>query len=97
MSRKKSQHHRKPRSLGGLSTPKNISMVSINQHEAFHTNFSNMTVPEICDELNKVWIDPDYKIICVKRTERIEQDIRSIADLERAFYYELYLKGKKGK
>ena len=67
MSERTSRHHRKPRSHGGLSTPENISRVGAKQHNAYHTVFYNMTAPEICRALNRIWINPEYLFICIKK------------------------------
>jgi hypothetical protein len=61
-----SQHHRKPRSLQGSDSPYNISVVRVKDHQAFHQLFQNWSVPDIVDELNSIWIDPDYRISFTK-------------------------------
>lgn len=63
-----SHHHRKPRSLGGLSTPENISRVDEVQHRAWHTLFCNMTPEKIAKKINAKWLDPEYEFI-VRRKE----------------------------
>jgi hypothetical protein len=55
-------HHRKPRSLGGDSSDRNMSHVSVSKHRAYHILFSNMTPEQIAKVLNKVWLDPDWKL-----------------------------------
>ena len=67
MSRDTSRHHRCPRSLGGRSLAKNISKVCSIQHKSWHNLFANYTPQRICRIINKVWIDPSWKFICVKR------------------------------
>jgi len=37
------------------------------EHQAFHILFSNRDTYEIAEILNKTWIDPDYKLIVVRR------------------------------
>ena len=67
MAKKKHQmniHHRKPRSIDGVSSDRNMSEVRKSQHEAWHTLFSNMTAPEIIAIINRRWLDPDYRIVC---------------------------------
>jgi len=57
-------HHRKPKVRGGSgdkSSP-NMVCVSIEQHRAYHTLFGTMSVPEIVDVLNNIWIDPEWEI-----------------------------------
>jgi hypothetical protein len=59
---KVSKHHRKPISRGGKTTPQNLSMVSCVKHRAWHTLFANMSPPEIAEEINSVWLDPDFML-----------------------------------
>lgn len=61
-----SRHHRLPRSRGGESDERNISFVERDNHRAWHKLFENKTAPEIADIINSVWLDPDFKFICVK-------------------------------
>ena len=66
---KKSKHHRKPKSKGGKGVGrKNLFTTTVGKHRAYHTLFSNWDVPEIVRELNR-WIDPDWKVIAVRRKE----------------------------
>lgn len=65
------RHHRKPRSRGGNSKPRNISVVKVAEHEAFHFLFGNMTPQEIVKILNDTWVDPDY-ILVVHRKEKVK-------------------------
>jgi len=85
-----SRHHRKPRSLGGQTIPENISSVDIKKHQAWHTLFNNMEAPLICKMLNRIWIDPSYTFICVRKDEY--EDGESISDLEMKYYFNLYKK-----
>ncbi len=94
MPRHLSKHHRRPRSLNGLSTPENISIVDIKKHQAYHTLFNNMEAPEICKVLNRVWIDPSYVFICVRKEEEVVDD-RPISELEMEYYYDLYKRRKE--
>ncbi len=66
---KPSRHHRRCRSNHGSNDESNISMVSVKKHQAWHTLFQAMTPEMICDEINRVWLDPDYEFICIKRGE----------------------------
>ena len=61
------KHHRLPRSKGGSNQNKNISLVRKDLHVAYHKLFGNMSVEEIADLLNRVWIDPSYKLVAVRR------------------------------
>jgi hypothetical protein len=59
-------HHRCPLCLGGKNHPRNLSNVSITQHQSWHNLFGGRKPQDIADFINAVWIDPDYKFICVK-------------------------------
>ena len=61
-----SQHHRRPRSKGGKTTPENISIVDQLKHRSWHTLFANLDAHEICEIINSVWLDPAYKFECKK-------------------------------
>lgn len=61
------KHHRVPRSKGGDNSERNISFVPRNKHESYHLLFANHLPEEVAEILNKHWIDPDYKLIVVKR------------------------------
>ena len=61
------RHHRKPRSRGGNGKWRNISKVDSRYHRAYHLLFCNMQPEEIAAVLNDVWIDPDYKLIAIRR------------------------------
>ena len=64
-------HNRKPTSIGGSRHGKrNHSRVTRIQHQAWHTLFSNHTAQTIVSIINEKWIDPDYEIICVKKTKK---------------------------
>jgi len=67
---KPTKHHRKPRSLGGSNKPANISRVSAKAHTAYHILFGNKQPREIADELNRHWIDPDYRLVAIRITRR---------------------------
>lgn len=78
-----SNHHRKPRSLGGLSTPENISKVDSEQHKAWHINFLNMTPQKIAKRINEKWIDPAWKFLCVPREDELphEDIVRTLQEI----------------
>lgn len=61
------RHHRKNRANRGTDDESNISLVPRKKHESFHTLFSTMNTSQIAEELNKVWIDPTYELVVVKR------------------------------
>lgn len=54
-----SEHHRRPRSLGGKSTPENISLLPMNKHKAWHVIAKNHPPPIIAKILSKNYLDPD--------------------------------------
>ena len=60
-------HHRKSKSRGGNSKPRNLSRVPKNLHVAYHQLFSNMQPDEIAALLNETWIDMDYMLVAVRR------------------------------
>lgn len=61
------KHHRKCKSNGGTRIKRNISIVKPNFHQAYHIMFANADTFGIAKILNETWIDPDYKLIVVKR------------------------------
>ena len=69
----KNRHHRKPKSRGGGNSNRNISVVSIAQHQAWHTMFANMQPQQIVDKINRTWIDPDYELVLTRRGEMEHQ------------------------
>lgn len=64
---KDSMHHRKPRSLGGVTSARNTVWMTRKRHQAWHTLFDNWGVQRIEDEMNQM-IDPDYEVI-IRRKE----------------------------
>ncbi len=67
--RHKSTHHRKPRSLGGGDEKVNLSEVDPKKHEAWHLLFSNKTPEAIAQEINRVWLDPNWVFVPRKLTK----------------------------
>jgi hypothetical protein len=63
------KHHRKPRSLGGQTTDRNISMLEQKKHEAWHTLFQNYQPHEIAYLINLHYLDPDFYFICVEKNK----------------------------
>jgi len=63
------KHHRKMRSHGGSNHPSNISLVKPKRHAAFHLLFANWGIRRIVDELNNVWLDPEFQLVVKRRTE----------------------------
>ncbi len=60
-------HHRKPRSNGGTDEERNLSIVLRRKHVAWHMLFGNGSPQEIAAEINKVWLDPDFKFVVVEQ------------------------------
>lgn len=63
------KHHRKPRCKGGGNAPSNISRVKMKAHEAYHLLFNEGDPHYIAKVLSETWIDPDYVMIAVKRSD----------------------------
>lgn len=68
--KERDKHHRKPRSIGGTNEPRNISHVPRNKHEAYHLLFSNCTASQIADILNAYWLDPDFFLVAIPRSQQ---------------------------
>lgn len=60
-------HHRKPRSQGGKSEPRNLSQIPGNRHAAWHLLFQNWTPDKIAAEINAKYLDPDFVLILERR------------------------------
>ena len=60
-------HHRKPRSLGGDDTARNVIRVPDKKHQAWHMLFSNLTPAQIAEVINATWLDPDYVLVAFRR------------------------------
>jgi hypothetical protein len=69
MEPKQDVHHRKPRSLGGDDSPRNLSYVSRTRHNAWHTLFANWSPTQIARHINAMWLDPDYRLVVVTAEE----------------------------
>lgn len=65
----KDRHHRKPTSMGGQNTEKNISIVPVHMHRAYHMLFSNLPPKEVAKVLTSVWIDPAYYLVAIPRAK----------------------------
>ena len=63
-------HHRKARCVQGTSDPKNLSKVPENKHRAYHLLFGHGDPFYIARILNKMWIDPDYEIVVIKKNTK---------------------------
>ena len=60
-------HHRKPKGLGGKNNSENLIQVWTTQHRAWHTLFECNPADAICRIINAIWLDPDYKFVCVPK------------------------------
>jgi len=56
-----SEHHRKPRSLGGSSDKRNLIRIKENCHRAWHLLFQAKNPQEIAQLINSIYLDPDWK------------------------------------
>lgn len=68
------RHHRLSRSrTGGIPEDglvkgiPNVIRVDYKKHQSFHHLFPDSHPHAIVHELNTIWIDPNYRLICVKR------------------------------
>lgn len=66
--KKTNVHHRRCRSNGGSSNPRNLSVVNIKQHESWHCLFVNYLPEKIAQIINEIWLDPDYEFVCQKKS-----------------------------
>ena len=66
---KTNRHHRCPKSRGGTWATDNISVIPIRKHAAWHCLFENYDVYAIVHIINKVFLDPAYRLevkeVCV--------------------------------
>ena len=60
------RHHRLARSRGGSTNNHNCVRVDSKRHYYWHALFGNMTGEEIALEINKLWLDPNYKVVKMK-------------------------------
>lgn len=66
------RHHRKPRSIGGKSEPRNIVRIPGNKHAAWHTLFANWVPEKIARIISETYLDPDYELIAIRKEELCE-------------------------
>jgi len=76
MQEPRSRHHRKPKCLGGKTTERNISDVSVQHHRAWHMLFGSRQPDDIARLINAVWLDPDKMFVCVDRQKENENQLR---------------------
>lgn len=66
------RHHRKPRSIGGKSEPRNVVRIPGHKHAAWHLLFYNATAEEIARIISDTYLDPDYEFIATRKEELCE-------------------------
>ena len=64
-------HHRKPKVHGGSGKINSGNMVEVrvDEHRAFHLLFGTVHAKDIARILNDTWIDPEWKLVAVKKEE----------------------------
>lgn len=62
-----SRHHRKCKTNGGTNSSRNISVVPVVQHQAWHTLFQNYKAEKIAEIITETWCDPDYYFVAKRR------------------------------
>ena len=65
------RHHRRPKSLNGTDSfpPNNISLIPDLQHRSWHNLFGSMSPYQIARLITELYLDPDYIMVAVKRSE----------------------------
>ncbi len=66
------RHHKKPRSVGGVGRPFNISYVPEKLHRSYHALFANFCPEKIAEILNEHWIDGDYHMVAIQKCDMKE-------------------------
>lgn len=65
--RRRSLHHRRPRSGGGGENSDNLVWCPQNKHRSWHVLFQNWSPQRIAEEINRNWLDTRFKFIVVAR------------------------------
>lgn len=60
-------HHKKCRSNGGTNDPENLSYIKRHLHESWHSLFSNLRPRAIARLINKVYLDPEWRLVAVRK------------------------------
>jgi len=57
-------HHRLPRSRGGTDFYPKDNLIRVNKyrHANWHRLWADMSLEEIVEEMNRLWIDPRYEL-----------------------------------
>jgi len=89
MSRKKKhmdRHHRRAQSLflpgeKGKDDPRNISVVPVELHRAYHRLFRNFDPQQVAELLTRDWIDADWVLIAQKRKKKRRRKFKRSTDI----------------
>ena len=65
-----SRHHRRPVSHKGTSCAMNTVWLPVAKHQAWHTLFGNMGPSEIADEITRLYLDPEWRVVAIKLLEQ---------------------------
>ena len=76
-------HHRRPRFLGGTSEARNMVELPQHLHQAWHDLFKAYTPEQIAATITRFYLDPDYIMVAVKKSDRkiIEEGIHLSTDI----------------
>lgn len=77
-----SRHHRRPKSLGGDNSPRNISNIPVHRHRAWHCIAQNHEPVTIAQIINSTYLDPDYKLVAL-RNEQLQMALNIVERAER--------------
>ncbi len=70
-------HHRKPRSIGGKSEPRNVVRIPERKHAAWHVLFANRTAEEIAHLISETYLDPDFMFIAIRKEDGCDSPFSS--------------------
>lgn len=81
------RHHRRPQSLflpgeTGKDDPKNISIVPVELHRAYHRLFRNFEPKQVAEILTRDWIDSDWVLIAQKRHKKRRRKFERTTHIE---------------
>ena len=60
------KHHLRCRSNGGTNEASNIVYIPEDKHRAWHLLFGNMEAPEIAAVINRMYLDPAWRLKAVR-------------------------------
>lgn len=58
------EHHRRPKSIGGADHKANISYIQPSVHRDWHTLFGNMNAEQICNKINTLFKPKGVTVVC---------------------------------